>query len=243
MKHVLQVLIVLAICIAVVIGVRFLVGGDEDTWICFDGQWTKHGNPLQPSPEVICPGALPSYAPDSWKTWNDSYYSKSDNSQFKYSLEYPRDFDVSQGDIASGGLLTAKPLVKIAFPNDAFRMPRTNFDEAYVVISMGTDRQSLTGCYSLSSVGGNKELIDNVAINGVEFKVGYVTDVAAGNIYSSNVYRTIFSNRCLEVVETVHTGNIQNYPEGSVAEFDKNKATVILDKIIQTLTLSNEGPK
>lgn len=29
---------------------RFLLGGSEDEWICINGSWAKHGNPLAPKP-------------------------------------------------------------------------------------------------------------------------------------------------------------------------------------------------
>jgi len=34
--------------------VRFLFGGDEDTWICSGGQWVKHGNPRAFQPKTPC---------------------------------------------------------------------------------------------------------------------------------------------------------------------------------------------
>lgn len=53
-----KVLIIVAIAIFVsvaVLGVlRLLVGGGEDTWICVDGQWVKHGVPSAPKPEDGC---------------------------------------------------------------------------------------------------------------------------------------------------------------------------------------------
>lgn len=33
---------------------RFGLGGSEDTWICQDGIWVKHGNPSQPQPVIPC---------------------------------------------------------------------------------------------------------------------------------------------------------------------------------------------
>lgn len=35
---------------------RFVVGGDEDTWICDEqkGEWVKHGNPSAPKPGTPC---------------------------------------------------------------------------------------------------------------------------------------------------------------------------------------------
>jgi hypothetical protein len=33
---------------------RLLVGGGEDTWICVDGEWVKHGVPSAAKPEGGC---------------------------------------------------------------------------------------------------------------------------------------------------------------------------------------------
>jgi hypothetical protein len=33
---------------------RFVLGGDEDTWICANNQWVKHGNPSAAMPTTIC---------------------------------------------------------------------------------------------------------------------------------------------------------------------------------------------
>jgi len=34
--------------------VRFVIGGPEDTWICSNNQWVKHGNPSVPAPTSGC---------------------------------------------------------------------------------------------------------------------------------------------------------------------------------------------
>ncbi|HUW21435.1 MAG TPA: hypothetical protein VMW41_02080 [Candidatus Bathyarchaeia archaeon] len=33
---------------------RFIFGGPEDTWLCQNGQWIKHGNPAKPPPDTGC---------------------------------------------------------------------------------------------------------------------------------------------------------------------------------------------
>ena len=33
---------------------RMIVGGGEDTWICVEGEWVKHGVPVAPKPETPC---------------------------------------------------------------------------------------------------------------------------------------------------------------------------------------------
>ena len=33
---------------------RLFVGGGEDTWMCIDGEWVRHGVPSAPMPETEC---------------------------------------------------------------------------------------------------------------------------------------------------------------------------------------------
>lgn len=33
---------------------RLMFGGGEDTWICVDNEWVKHGNPSAPTPQTGC---------------------------------------------------------------------------------------------------------------------------------------------------------------------------------------------
>jgi hypothetical protein len=33
---------------------RMVVGGGEDTWICVEGEWVRHGVPSAPKPEKPC---------------------------------------------------------------------------------------------------------------------------------------------------------------------------------------------
>ena len=34
--------------------IRFIIGGSEDTWLCRDGEWVKHGVPAKPAPTTGC---------------------------------------------------------------------------------------------------------------------------------------------------------------------------------------------
>jgi hypothetical protein len=48
-----KILIGLLIAVALfIIGARLF--SPEDTWICQDGQWVKHGNPSAPMPSGTC---------------------------------------------------------------------------------------------------------------------------------------------------------------------------------------------
>lgn len=53
-KILISLLITIAVCLLGLFIVRFLFGGNEDTWICADNQWVKHGNPKVPMPQTGC---------------------------------------------------------------------------------------------------------------------------------------------------------------------------------------------
>jgi len=53
-----KILIYIAVFIFLLFGIlgflRLVVGGGEDTWICVEGEWVKHGVPSAPKPEGGC---------------------------------------------------------------------------------------------------------------------------------------------------------------------------------------------
>lgn len=53
MKLFWKIFIAVILVIIVVLGVRFF-SGDEDTWLCQDGGWVKHGNPSAAKPTSVC---------------------------------------------------------------------------------------------------------------------------------------------------------------------------------------------
>lgn len=58
MRKIVRVIRVIIVSIFLLAGflvlARLLVGGGEDTWICVDGEWVKHGVPYAPMPEKGC---------------------------------------------------------------------------------------------------------------------------------------------------------------------------------------------
>lgn len=53
MKNVWIAVVVVVVALGAVLGVR-LFSGDEDTWLCEDGAWVKHGNPTAEMPTSGC---------------------------------------------------------------------------------------------------------------------------------------------------------------------------------------------
>ena len=49
-----KVIIILLVLTGIWLGLRFIIGGLEDSWICADGEWVKHGAPSAPMPDEPC---------------------------------------------------------------------------------------------------------------------------------------------------------------------------------------------
>lgn len=45
--------LILILAVAILIGIR-LGSGDEDSWICQNNQWVKHGHPIAAEPKAAC---------------------------------------------------------------------------------------------------------------------------------------------------------------------------------------------
>jgi len=50
----LTIFVTLILAVSVVFTLRFVIGGDEDTWLCGKDGWQKHGNPRNPMPAKTC---------------------------------------------------------------------------------------------------------------------------------------------------------------------------------------------
>ena len=53
-KRILISLLVFVIALISILFIRFVLGGDEDTWLCENNAWVKHGNPSNSMPVEEC---------------------------------------------------------------------------------------------------------------------------------------------------------------------------------------------
>lgn len=56
MRKLINIVVIIIIIIVAWFGIRFFFGGSEDTWICDNGEWVKHGVPSAPKPDIPCDG-------------------------------------------------------------------------------------------------------------------------------------------------------------------------------------------
>jgi len=54
-----KIIVFLGLIIFLLLFIRFFLDGDEDTWICSNGKWVKHGQPSYSKPIVSCNGITP----------------------------------------------------------------------------------------------------------------------------------------------------------------------------------------
>lgn len=149
------------------------------------------------------------------------------NDEYGFSLKYPKDFVLREPQ----NYFLPTPLVRVDLPEGSY--PGTNFSEAGLTVAVGKDASAVTSCLLGVSAGG-KLLKETKLINGITFYKDITSGGAAGNIYDSTVYRTIHQNTCYKVVLTIHTGNIGNYPEGTVKEVNKQAVESLLNKMLLT---------
>lgn len=77
----------------------------------------------------------------------------------------------------------------------------------------------------------------NQTDNGVAYSVASFTGAAAGNRYDETVYALPDTNPCIAVRYLIHYGVIENYPAGTVQEFDKQALLNQFDSIRRTLVI------
>lgn len=152
------------------------------------------------------------------------------NSSYDFQFDYPTRFTFTNQNY---GNLDDK-VVQLQLSSDAY--PDTNLGDAAFSVTVGTAK-SLDACLTMNAPEGGTGFKESTLINGVKFYASTGNGAGAGNFYDSKIYRTLVSSECLEIVETIHTGNIGNYEPGTVKEIDKTPIWKDLENILSTFNL------
>jgi hypothetical protein len=151
------------------------------------------------------------------------------DSAFRYSDEFAPTLYTPAGGYGGRFMLT------LMFINMEFLTPVTNLGEAYFVYSAMDDEETVATC--TEPLSPQESIIGKVVINGYEFTQSETTDAGAGNIYHMVMYRTVYRNVCYEMVLNMHSGNIGNYPPGTVREFDQAALMAKFEEILSSFTV------
>ena len=152
-----------------------------------------------------------------------------------FNVTYQQQDELKTTDFEGFLPITAAPVVAFQLPADLFT--GTNLAEVGVYIGASSSPDVLAKCAKPSKNFGEISS-GTTTLNGVVWNIFNSTGVGAGNIYDQKTYRTLRGNTCFEMTELLHSGNIDNYPQGTVIEFDKAKFQGLLESIAQTFTFT-----
>jgi hypothetical protein len=79
---------------------------------------------------------------------------------------------------------------------------------------------------------------NTITDNGTTYSVASSTGAGAGNRYEETVYALPGTNPCAAVRYFIHYGMIDNYPAGTVQEFDQQELLATFDAIRRTLVIA-----
>ena len=111
-------------------------------------------------------------------------------------------------------------LLTLTFIDPAVYFPTTNLGDSYLMLNVAEDPAIVATC-TQPSTHPIETVTGQVTINGVSFTRAEVNVGAAGNFFDQISYRTVFNNKCFEVIFLFHSINIGSYSPGSLVEFDR----------------------
>lgn len=155
------------------------------------------------------------------------------NSVLGVSLKYPIGFTLNPS-WQNTSVVPTKPISGIQLIVPAAMATGTNLNsDTYVSVEQLPRAKSCTGDIFLAK---NTIARDNVD-NGVTYSVASSSDAAAGNRYEETVWAIKGSSPCTAVRYFVHYGAFENYPPGTIVEFNKTALLNAFDQIRRSVTL------
>jgi len=149
-----------------------------------------------------------------------------------FSVRYPADYSINTS-YRYQALGPGKDIsgVKFTIPSSiAMGINLSSFDTGVSIEII----PAIQDCNASLFLGDNAS-VQVITDNDREYSFASTVGAAAGNIYEEDVWATPGTNPCFAVRYFIHSGNIGNYPEGAVSEFDRPTLIKQFDKIRQSL--------
>lgn len=153
--------------------------------------------------------------------------------QIGFSIRYPKGFTVDSKYIYQGnGPEKEIHGVKFTIPESLSK--GTNLaQDSYIGVEYIPQARRCSPDQFLVGV-----LADPVKDGDQQYGVASTTGAAAGNRYEETVYSLADTNPCIAVRYFIHYGVIENYPSGTVREFDRSALLAEFDAIRRTLIVN-----
>ena len=158
-----------------------------------------------------------------------------------FSFSYPSNWSVTgagggytqswMANATTSGMILAQIKVPQSY------LPGTNFGDAKFTVGTSADPSALATCLIYNPSGPRAKGAKNATtttMNGTTYAVLSSSDVGAGNYYDTTSYRTSRNSQCYAIEYTIHYANFQNFPKGSVKQFDEASLKAQLESIAQS---------
>ncbi len=161
------------------------------------------------------------------------------NGEIGFTLRYPTDYTVDKNykyqEFGPG-----KDISGIKFTIPASLALGTNLStDSYLSVEQIPNAEKCTAGMFLQTNSENKnEGVKTIAENGAEYSYLTDTGAGAGNRYFETVYAFPYSNPCVAIRYYIHYGVFENYPAGTIKEFDQNAILADFNIIRDSLTLN-----
>jgi hypothetical protein len=153
-----------------------------------------------------------------------------------FSIRYPKDFTIDEGYVnQSRGPGKDIGGVKFTIASDLAKGTNLGSDSYLSVEQIPNAGESCSADKFLDLSKGDN--FTTVVDAGVDYSLATTTGAGAGNRYEEAVFALPNSNPCTAVHYLTHYSVIENYPKGTVKEFDKVALKGIFDEMRRTLTV------
>ncbi len=149
------------------------------------------------------------------------------NSLYKFTINLPEDFVVDEDYRYESTPQKSFPGVRFKIPKNLYK--GTNLSEdSYISVEFA---QAVADACIAQIFLDSSELRGFADAGKHRYTVAYSLGAGAGNRYEETVYATPVEGGCLGIRYFVHYGVFENYPAGSIKEFDPKAITGIFDAI------------
>ncbi len=153
-----------------------------------------------------------------------------------FSIRYPQGFTVDAN--YSDQVTPSKTFSGVKFTIPASMAKGTNLsNDSYVAVEL-IPKSNGTCNAGMFFDPAMKVAYQNVTDAGKTYSYASSTDAAAGNRYEEDIYALPGTNPCIAVHYLIHWGVYENYPAGSIKEFDKDALTKLFDEMRQSLVIN-----
>ncbi len=156
------------------------------------------------------------------------------NEDLLFTMRYPSDYIVNEQYLYTA-LGPQKNIKGVSFTIASSSAQGTNLSkDSYISVE---NKSGVVGCSANLFLPSGAATSTNFEAE-TPYSYGTFAGAAAGNRYDETVYSFTHGTTCFAVRYFIHYGVFENYPAGSIKEFDKVELTKTFDAIRKSITLN-----